>query len=215
VTERRGALAGLVAGVLLLVVVVAFAVVLPRIDAAPESSDDAAADAPSGSVELPDALPDGLVAQDSGRLPTPPGADAAQFQEQLRDFQANAVDGFTDLFGVGAAFRVYASEDGAKQALVTVLDTPPGLFAPDGPPVDPELAGVARPATQLVSAGGAVCALNWGQPVPEGQPVPDGDPLLTRCQLGSGGRTFEMAGSGMAVEEIVSTLRTIVDRSTT
>ena len=204
---------GLVVGLLLLAAVVFFAVILPRVDAAPEGSDSAASGEVSGDpVALPDALPFGLVAQDTGRLPTPPGAEAAEFQGQLKDFQDNAVEGYDDLFGVGAAFRIYASEDGSRQALVTVLDKEPGLFAPDGPPVDSEVAGVARPATQLVREGDAICAINWGQPVAVGQAVPEGNPVLARCQLGDGGRTWEMAASGMPAADIVSTLDALAAR---
>ena len=63
-----------------------------------------------------------------------------------------------------------ASDDGAVQATVTVLDRPPGLFDPHGPPIDPELLQLERSIYELRRVGDAVCDLYWQQVVPEGQP---------------------------------------------
>lgn len=207
-TDRRSRIAGLVAGLLLLVLMVGFAVGLPAV-----TGDGEDAGATSGeAVELPDTLPGGLVAQDGDQAPDPQGIDPAEYRERLEILQASAGDTLTEVFEAPAAFRVYTSTDGAVQALVTVLDQAPGLFAPDGPPVSAEASEVARPASELVRTGDAVCAINWGEAVPIGQPVDDSaTPAATRCQLGAGDRTYEMAATGLGPDQVVGALQALAD----
>lgn len=191
-SERRATLIGVLLGVVLLGAVAAFGIALPK------ATDDTA-----DAVEavLPDTLPHGLVAEDQRE-----GVDP----ERLAEIQDSAAEGLEDLYDAPAAVRAYASEDRAVQATVTVLDRAPGLFDPQGPPIDPKLLGYERSFYELRRVGDAVCNVFWGEPVPEGQPVDESaDPRALQCQLGDGDRTFELFGSGLSAEDAVEILESL------
>jgi hypothetical protein len=192
-SERQAPLIGVLLGLVLLGAVAAFAVALPK------ATGDETTDA--GEVTLPDTLPHGLVAEDQTE-----GVDV----EQYAAIQESASDGLEDLYDAPAVVRAYATEDRAVQATVTVLDRAPGLFDPQGPPVDPSLQGFERSFYELRGVGDAVCNLIWGEPVPEGQPVDESaDPRAVMCQLGDGDRTFEFLGSGLSAEAAVEVLESV------
>lgn len=201
-------------GVVLLGGVFVFTVLVPELGDDPASSPSS--DEPSagaGPVDLPDALPGDLEAIDLGTLPTqlaqsfPPADD-------LREQEASIADGFQDVFGVPGAFRLYAATDGTALAQVTVLDRAPGLFAPDTPPIDPAVLGLARASSELVKVDDAVCSISYGDgsEVPAGQPVdPAQAPQAVRCQLGAGERTYEATTQGLTADETVELLHGLAD----
>jgi hypothetical protein len=194
-SERRAPLIGVLLGVVLLGAVAAFGIALPK------ATGDETADA--GEVLLPDTLPHGLVAADQRE-----GIDQVDYPA----IQDSAAEGLEDLYDAPAAVRAYASEDGASQVTVTVLDRAPGLFDPQGPPIEPKLLGYERSFYELRRVGDAVCNLLWGEPVPEGQPVDESaDPRALQCQLGDGDRTFELFGSGLSPEAAVEVLESLTD----
>lgn len=196
-SERSAGPIGIGLGVVLLGAVAAFGIALPK-----ATDDDAAGAEPEQSpIVLPDELPHGLVAQDEAE--GPPGDNYAKVQK-------SATDGLEELYDVPAAVRGYATEDGSIQATVTVLDRPPGLFDPHGPPIDPSVLGLERSLYEMRRVGDAVCEFYWEQVVPEGQPVDDAaDPRAMQCQLGDGDRTIELFASGLSVAEGADVLESL------
>ena len=199
-SDRSAQIAGVVTGVVLLGAVAAFGIALPK--ATGEDEPDAA------EVVLPDKLPHGLVAED---VPDEAGGPEAQdYADRVAEIQKSAIEGLEEIFDAPAAIRGYASDDGAVQATVTVLDRPPGLFDPHGPPIDPELLQLERSIYELRQVGDAVCDLYWQQVVPEGQPIDDeAGPAAVQCQLGDGDRTLELFGSGLSAEDAVEILEAL------
>lgn len=206
--SSRTTLVGVLVGLVLLGAVVAFAVVLPE-QADGTEAEEAGSPAPAtGSVDLPDELPGGLVAVDTGTLPE---AVAAQFEiDTLREQEASVEEGLAEVFGVPAAFRIYldpAAPPGTPLIQLTALAKPPGLYTPDTLPVDPALLNLERASIELVRVGDGVCSITWGQDVPEGQPIdPDQTPQALSCQLGADGRTYEIRAQGITPEDAVDLL---------
>jgi hypothetical protein len=213
--NSRTTVVSAVLGVVLLAVVFAFAVLVPKLSdddgGGPEHSDAGVAEPTGGStgtaggpVELPDKLGKTLVAVDLGTLP----ADLAQRIGDLGDLkkqQAAIVKGLDSTFGAPGAYRIYAAPDGSALAQVIVLDKAPGLFAPDALPVDPGTLGVTRAAAELVKVRDAVCSVSWPAEVPKGTAVdPQVKPQGVRCQLGAGDRTYEITSQGLTVDETVA-----------
>ncbi|MDO9457356.1 hypothetical protein [Nocardioides sp.] len=200
-----------VLGVVLLGGLFVFTVVVPDLGDDPEpaaGTPSESASAPAqGPIDLPDKLSSGLVAVDLGNLPD---QLAQQFGdlEALKKQEGSIADGLEQVFGVPGAFRVYAAEDGSAIAQMTALDKAPGLFTPDALPIDPEVLGVARAASELVEVEGATCSLNWGEEVPAGQAIdPAQDPQAIRCQLGAGERTYELTAQGLPLVDAVGVLK--------
>ncbi|CAB4691478.1 MAG: hypothetical protein F2667_02315 [Actinobacteria bacterium] len=187
-SSSRTAALGLVAGAILLAVVAAFAIFLPK--------------AHGSEIELPETLPGGLE-----RVVQP---EDSEFDES--EIEGSAADALAELYDADATVGDYATADRSAQVTVTVLDVPAGPFLPTGPVPDPETYGYARGATELVTVGDAICSLNYAQPVPSGQPVDeDEQPAGAFCQLGSGERTFLASGSGVAPDAIVDILESLAD----
>jgi len=198
VSKRSAGPIGIVLGVVLLGAVAAFGIALPKAtdDDGPAGAETAGAE--TAAVALPDDLPHGLVAQDQLD-----GEAAGRYAAA----QESAVEGFAEIYDEPVAVRGYANDDGSIQATVTVLDRPPGLFDPNGPPIDPEVLGLARSIYELRRVGDAVCNLNFQQVVPQGQPVDDGAaPTSLQCQQGDGDRTIELFASGLTLDQAVEIL---------
>lgn len=196
-SERTAGPVGIALGVVLLGAVAAFAIALPE-----ATGDGSSGSSERRAISLPDELPHGLTAQDllDDRV-----------AQQYADAQASMTEGLEEIYGDPAAVRGYASEDASIQATVTVLDRAPGLFDPQGPPVAPEVIGLARSVYELRRIGDAVCNLSWRTPVPAGQPVEDADsPDGLQCQQGAGDRTIELFASGLTVDQATDILTRLV-----
>lgn len=195
--DQRGSLfLGTLAGLVLLGLVAAFAIVLPGLH------DDSTG--PADRVELPDALPHGLVAEDRAGA----GEQQQEYVERVEQVQVSATEGLEELYDVPAAVRGYASEDGELQATIVALAAEPGLFDPHGPPVDPAVLGLERHLYELERVDGAVCDIFWHQVVAEGETVDESVvPASVQCQLGVDGWTYEFLGSGVTAEQAVEVLR--------
>jgi hypothetical protein len=191
---------GLLLGVVLLGAVAAFGIALPKATGDHEAETGGTSEpGGTGAIELPDELPHGLVAQDQLD-----GEAAGRYAAA----QQSAVEGFAEIYDESVGVRGYANDDGRIQATVTVLDRAPGLFDPNGPPIDPEVLGLARSVYELRRVGDAVCNLNFQQVVPQGQPVDDSAaPASLQCQQGDGDRTIELFGSGLTLDQAVDVLR--------
>ncbi|WP_232678298.1 hypothetical protein [Nocardioides sp. R-C-SC26] len=206
-SSSRTAVTGIAAGVLLLGGLGGFAIGLP------EWIDDGGSTTSAAiPTELPDVLPGGLVASDSGKLP----AEMATEEDiaRIAEVRESAAEGLSGLFEGDAIIRSYASVDRAKAGFVMVVAVEPGLFVPQGPPVDPAISGMARDAFELIRIDDAICDLNWGQPVPAGQPIDEAaEPAAVRCQLGANGATYEANFIGVPAETVVEILHTIAGES--
>ncbi|MGA8255964.1 MAG: hypothetical protein WB767_05245 [Nocardioides sp.] len=205
-SSARPAVLGALSGALLLAVVVGFAVGVPEL----KDGETGEASGSLEAVELPDVLPGGLIANDSGRLPT--DLVPADITEQIVQVQESAAAQLGDLYDAPAALRGYSSLDGTTGGYLIVLDQAPGLFAPEGPPIDAEVNGFARAPYELIAVDGAICDISWGSPVELGQPVDEEQvPGSVRCQLGDGGRTWEINVSGLTADAAVEILHSLAD----
>ncbi len=207
--SSRSPVAAAVLGLVLLSGLVAFAT-LPKDDAEPAepagSATEETAVEPSENLELPDRLGDDLVAIDTGDLP---GAIKAKLGDldAMADQEASVDERLRSVYDSPADFRYYMPEDGSALLAVTALDRAPGLFLPDLPPVEPGLVGLARTSSELVEVDDAVCAVGWGQSVPQGQAAdPDAVPQTLRCQRGAGERTYEVSSQGYTVDQAAAVL---------
>ncbi|WP_193609470.1 hypothetical protein [Nocardioides lijunqiniae] len=193
---------GLVGGIVVLALLFAFTVLLPK----------------SGGGEpdaLPDSLPGGLRASDVAR-----DQDSAEQQGRAEDFaerqrgvNESGAEQLEELFDAPAAVRTYQDEQFQRQATITVVETGAGPFLPNGPPFDPAFVDLERNVSDLVKVGDGVCALYYQQPVPEGQDVPaDQDqPQALQCQLGADGATYQLFGRGLDADEAVEILEGLAD----
>jgi hypothetical protein len=198
-SERAAGPVGIGLGVVLLGAVAAFGIALPKAT----GDDDGAGDAGATEIVLPDELPHGLVAQD-------------QLDDEVAGrylaAQESAAEGFAELYDEPVGVRGYASDDGALQVTVTVLDRAPGLFDPNGPPIDPQVLGLERSVYELRRVGDAICNLNFDQVVPQGQPVDDdAAPASVQCQREDGDRTIELFGSGLTLDQTVDVLDALAE----
>jgi len=206
--STRPAVLGALSGAVLLGAVAAFAIGLPELSDGDDGYETSSADL--APVELPAVLPGGLIANDSGQLPT--DLVPADVTEKIKTVQASASEKLGELFEAPAALRGYSSVDGRVGGYIVVLDQEPGLFAPEGPPIDAEVNGYARAPYELLEVDGAVCDVSWGAPVEEGQPVDENEvPASVRCQLGAEGRTWEINISGLDATAAVDILHSLAD----
>ena len=150
--------------------------------------------ATDGEVDLPDALPGGLVADST--LPEAAVPAERELEETL---------------GETVTLGTYRDREGERSATITVVESDAGPFAPDGPQPVPESLGLERAATELVREGDVLCKVAWATTLPEGQEVPDEDPVAVFCQLGADGRTYWLNGRDLSVDLAVDILEDVVD----
>lgn len=209
-TAARSRVTGIVLGVLLLAAVMVLAVLLPALgdSGTSQASESDGASGAGVEVTLPSQV-DGfsLVQGDDG-------AAAADLAERL----GSAEQVLEETYDVPVTVGLYEGEaasgqDGqgaapaAPTAVVTAASVPAGLFLPSGPAPEPELVGLARNQTELVRVGGAVCNVQYAQPVAAGQEVdPDELPAGVQCQLTSDDVTFQVDGSGMSADQAAGLL---------
>jgi hypothetical protein len=192
----RTTVAALVAGLVLLALVVAFAVGLPKASGEPEEGG-----ATAQLATLPDTLPGGFV--DLAGVGGPQGGDSA------------AIDYVNQVLGEvypdePTEFRVYVDQE--RQALLTVT-----LFAADGgaffPPngvADPQALGLDRAPTELVRQGEAVCEASYQSGAPGAASGGDEEPLAVSCQQPHDGTTVQIGSQGIGVDETVDLLGDLV-----
>lgn len=206
---------GLVLGLVLLLGVVAFGVLLPEVTGE-ESGDETGLQrtsdtAATADLALPDELPGGLVAIDTDQLDPQliAALGGAEVIEQQQEYGAEQLSELSD--GVPTNVRVYARQDGSALVQVVATAGPPGSFAPQGAPSDPQLQGFSRGSVELVASGDAVCSIVWGQAVPEGTPIdPAAKPQGVDCQAGDAEHTYRVGGGGLTVDEAVAALDSLL-----
>jgi hypothetical protein len=192
--DSRPLLVGLVGGLVVLGLLVAFAVLLPATGNEPD--------------DLPDSLPGGLRAVDLVAEEADGDEQTADFARRQRGISASGEERLEELFDAPVQVRSYQDEALEGQATITVIETESGPFLPNGPPYDPTYLDLERNVTDLVSVGDGVCALYWQQPVPEGTEIEadQEEPQALQCQLGADGVTYQFYGRGVTPEEAVDLL---------
>lgn len=193
---------GLVGGIVVLGLLVAFTVLLPK-------SGGGAADS------LPDTLPGGLRAADLVRDQDDAEQQgrAEEFAERQGEVNESGQEQLEELFDAPAAVRTYQDEQFERQVTITVVEKAAGPFLPNGPPFDPSFVDLERNVSELVSVGDGVCALYFQQAVPEGEEIPEDQeqPQALQCQVGAGGTTYQLFGQGLSADEAVEILDGLAD----
>jgi hypothetical protein len=194
--SRTSAWVGIALGVVLLALVAAFAIALPK-----ASDGDEGAVSTEG-LSLPDTLPGGYTAADLPEAFTGEYADRAEeVSKQQRSTREHGDDVLADVLDEPAATRTYASKDLQTAIFVQAFRAAGGAFAPDSLPDPADAPGQSVP--ELVAVGDAACivsrqAAQAGQPVDEAAP-----PAYAQCQLSEGDLTVQVGAQGVATDEMV------------
>lgn len=183
-------------GVLLLALVAAFAIGLPRLTE----------EQPPGDVSLPDTLPGGWTAL--ALVGGPKGTDPAQYAAQ----QTRAVSYVNKVLGGVYAkptgFQAYINDARDNLVTLTIFDAAGGAFAPPNGVADPKLLGLDRAPVELTREGDAVCIASYQSAAQSGQ-APQGDPdqpLSVSCQTTRSAQTVQLGSQGLSVAETVALL---------
>lgn len=186
---------GILLGLVILGLVAAFAIGLPK--ALGDESDEASA--AELTLVLPDTLPGGYVASDDPAA-FADGELAEQADEIAKQEQTNADYGnaaLPEALDTAAVTRTYVAE--ATQAVfVQAFQSAGGAFAPNSIP-DPDNTG-GQATTEMVRVGDGACILSYGQQEATGQPA---TPAFSQCQVSDGEVTVQIGSSAVAAEELV------------
>jgi hypothetical protein len=198
--SRNTTWVGIAVGLVLLGLVAAFAIGLPK---AHGESDDSV---PEVDIVLPDTLPGGYAAADDpksfadGQLADQ--AEAIARQQAASTDYGNEV--LPDVLGNPAATRSYVV-DGTNAVFVQVFQAPGGAFAPSSL-TDPSTTNGAG-GTTMESVGDGACILNYGQSQ-DGTP---GKPASSECQVSRGELTVQIQSAGVAADELVGVADGLLD----
>jgi hypothetical protein len=190
----RPPLVAILLGLLLLGLLAAFAIGLPK-----AQGDAADPESAALTLTLPDTLPGGYVASDDPAA-FADGQLADQADEIAKQEQANADYGngvLPDALGTSAATRTYVS-DGTEAVFVQVFQSAGGAFAPNSIP-DPENTGGQAP-TEMTEVGDGACILTYGQAQAAGEAAPV---AFSQCQVSQGELTVQIGSSAVAAEDLV------------
>jgi hypothetical protein len=208
-----------VGGLLLLVLLVAFAVGLPELSGSKEGGEGNESGEPgeSGSAPvgelapLPESLPGDLVSILGPDMPPEVAAQSGGV-EQMQAVVTSATANLAEVFGEPTAFGIYGRADGTALLTLAVGPGEAGLFVPDGAPVSAEVQQAARANLELVEIGDAVCSVVYAQAIPAGQPVdPEEQPGRVHCQLADAGLLYDVTAQGIGVEETVAAAEAVRD----
>lgn len=190
---------GILLGVLVLGAILLLAVGLPRLTGSSQ-----------GAVSLPGKLPGGLVAV--AEVTPPEGAvqDPEAFQKSQQDTIDYIEKTYDDVYEHSVAFQAYTDEQFQRFVTVTVYDAPGGAFGPPQGFASAEAQGQARPATELLREGEAICVANWQQQQAGTPPQEDDVPAGLSCQQSDGERTVQLATTGETVQATAELLDQVV-----
>jgi len=197
-----------VGGLLLLVVLLAFAVGLPQVAGGGEGEGEEGSEQTTGAIDqlapLPETLPGDLVSILGPEMPAELVTQSGG-AEQMQAVVASAADNLAELFGEPTAFGIYGKVDGSALLTIAVGPGQAGLFVPDGAPVAADVQQAARSNLEVVEVGDAVCSVLYSQAVPAGQPVdPEEQPARVHCRLTAEGLAYDVTGQGLDVEATVA-----------
>ena len=197
--NRTSTWVGLALGVVLLGLVAAFAIALPKAADADEGAEEPAAS--TGPLTLPDTLPGGFTAADLPEAFT--GDYAARADEISKTQEAAREHGdqvLADVLGAPAVTRTYASED-LHAVFVQGFRAAGGAFAPDSLP-DPATAQ-GQPVPELVAVGDGACIVTR-QAAQAGAAVdPTAPPTYAQCQVSEGELTVQVGAQNLEAEDMV------------
>jgi hypothetical protein len=192
---RTSTLVAIFLGLLLLGLMAAFAIGLPK-----AQGDEAGHAAEELTLTLPDALPGGYVASDDpaafadGQLADQ--ADDIAEQEQSNREHGNTV--LPETLGTSAETRTYVA-NGTEAVFVQAFQSEGGAFAPNSLP-DPANSG-GQAGTEMAAVGDGACILTYAQAQAEGQAPPV---AFSQCQVTQGEVTVQIGSSAVAAEDLVS-----------
>lgn len=191
-TSRTSTWVGIAVGVVLLGLMAAFAIVLPKTADGAEGADEL-------ELSLPDTLPGGYAAAD---LPESfADGELAEQAEAIAEQQAGSTaygnEVLPDVLGHPAVTRSYVV-DGSQAVFVQLIQAEGGALAPTAltDPATTEGAG----GITMEEIDGAACILTYGQ----SQGADLGDPTSTQCQLARDGLTVQVQSNQVAGEDLVA-----------
>lgn len=190
----------MVVGLVLLGLMAAFAIGLPKTADAEEAE-------PQVELSLPDTLPGGYAAADlpesfaDGEL----AEQADQIAQQQADSTEYGNEVLPEVLGHPAVTRSYVAE-GTEAVFVQVFAAEGGALAPNSL-TDPSTTGGAGGLT-MENVDGAACVLSYGQS--ESQDGALGDPTSTQCQLSEDGLTVQVQSNQVDAEALVELARAIL-----
>jgi hypothetical protein len=183
---------GIVLGLVLLGLVAAFAIALPK---ASGEESHAVSEEP---LSLPDTLPGGYAAADD-----PAAFDGTDLEAQAKEIAKQQAEAATytnkvlpDVLGHPATARTYVA-NGSTPVYVQVFRAEGGALAPQSM-LAPHAADDG--GTTMAKVGEGVCILIYGQPQSGGS----GDPLATQCQVTRDGVTVQVQASGLEAKDLVA-----------
>lgn len=198
--SRTSTWVGIAVGVVLLGVMAAFAIALPKAhgdtEAAPEPID----------VTLPATLPGGYAAADDpqsfadGQL----AAQAEQIAQQQAASTKYGNEVLPEVLGTPAATRSYVI-DGTKAVFIQVFQAQGGAFAPTVL-TDPATTNGGG-GTTMDTVGDGVCILTYGQ----SQDGTTGDPAASQCQVSRGELTAQIQSTTVPAAELVTVADGLLD----
>jgi hypothetical protein len=202
-TGRTSTWVGILLGLLILGLMAAFAIGLPKAhgdEAAEESAEELV-------LTLPDKLPGGYVASDDAAA-FAGGELAAQADDIAQQEAAGRKHGdevLPDVLDTPAVTRTYVA-DGTGAVFVQAFQSRGGAFAPNSLP-DPESTG-GQAGTEMVKVGPGVCILSYGQAQAEGQAPPV---AFSQCQVTQGDVTVQLGSAAVAAEDLVKAGDDLID----
>ncbi len=198
--SRTSTWVGIAVGIVLLGLIAAFAIGLPK---AHGEADDSA---PEIDIVLPDSLPGGYAAADDpasfadGQL--------AQQAEQIAQQQAASTkygnDVLPQVLGNPAATRSYVV-DGTKAVFIQVFQAQGGAFAPTVL-TDPTTTNGGG-GTTMDDVGDGVCILTFGQ----SQGGTTTAPSASQCQVTRGELTAQIQSTTIPADELVTVADGLLD----
>lgn len=198
-SSRTSTWVGIAVGVVLLGLLAAFAIGLPK-------ADDTEEPAPEIEIALPDTLPGGYSAADDPDSFT--DGQLADQAEQIAQQQAASTQYgnqvLPDVLGNAAATRSYVI-DGTKAVFIQVFQAQGGAFAPTTL-TDPTTTNGAG-GTTMDNVGDGVCILTYGQ-TQDGTP---GDPVASQCQVTHGELTAQIQSTTIPADELVKVADGLLD----
>ncbi|MGB0099730.1 MAG: hypothetical protein WBP61_05560 [Nocardioides sp.] len=197
---RTSTWAGIAVGVLLLGLMAAFAIVLPK-------TADAGEGASQLELALPDELPGGYAAAD---LPSSfADGELAEQAEQVAEQQAASTDYgnevLPEVLATPAVTRSYVT-NGTDAVFVQVIQAEGGALAA-GTLTDPETTGGGG-GTTMATVGDGVCILTYGQS--QGDSV--GEPVSSQCQVTRDGVTVQLQSNQVPAADLIDLADAVLEQ---
>ena len=199
-SSRTSTWVGIAVGLILLGLVAAFAIGLPK--AADEESDPQPA-----PLALPAELPGGYAAADvaasfEGTDLESQGDAIAKSQTEVTTYSNKVLP---DVLGRPAVARTYVAPDGQTPVYVEAFRAEGGALAPQTL-LNPN-ASTAGGST-MTQIGDAACVLFYGQSQTGAAAT---DPSAVQCQISQDGTTVQIQGSGIDAQDLVEAADGLLD----